>query len=129
MDLPSSIVSDPDVLGGLPRVRNTRISVRAVLETLGTEGDVPAVLDAYPSLTPDDVRDCLLFAAGLAGTPLASSPERIDRSALVLEGSVLPYRVVGSSLLGLSDDLTMDEPAPPPFLPREEEARTPDLGS
>jgi uncharacterized protein (DUF433 family) len=53
------IVSDPEHLGGAPRVRDTRISVALILESLAAGMSVGEIVDAYPSLTPEAVRGVL----------------------------------------------------------------------
>ena len=53
------IVSDPEHLGGSPRVRDTRISVALILESLAAGLSVADIVDAYPSLTEAAVRGAL----------------------------------------------------------------------
>ena len=53
------IVSDPEHLGGVPRVRDTRISVALILESLAAGMNVEEIVDAYPSLTTEAVRGVL----------------------------------------------------------------------
>jgi len=53
------IVSDPEHLGGRPRVRDTRIAVAQVLECLAIGMSIPEIVDAYPSLTEEAVRGAL----------------------------------------------------------------------
>lgn len=53
------IVSDPEHLGGRPRVRDTRIAVAQVLECLAVGMSIPEIVDAYPSLTEEAVRGAL----------------------------------------------------------------------
>jgi uncharacterized protein (DUF433 family) len=53
------IVSDPEHLGGSPRVRGTRISVALILESLAAGMSIPEIVDAYPSLTEESVRGVL----------------------------------------------------------------------
>ena len=55
------IVRNPQVLGGEPIVRGTRIPVRSVVLAWREYGGLDGVLDAYPQLTPADVRDALAF--------------------------------------------------------------------
>lgn len=55
------IVRDPNVLGGEPFVRGTRISVRSVVLTSREYGGVSGVLDAYPQLSRDDIEAALAF--------------------------------------------------------------------
>jgi uncharacterized protein (DUF433 family) len=53
------IVSNPEHLGGAPRVRDTRISVALILESLAVGMSVEQIVDAYPSLTSDSIRGVL----------------------------------------------------------------------
>jgi uncharacterized protein (DUF433 family) len=56
------IHSNPDILGGKPVVRGTRISVELILEYFADGGSTADVLDAYDHLTEEDVRAALAFA-------------------------------------------------------------------
>lgn len=53
------IVADKEHLGGSPRVRNTRISVALILESLAAGMTIEEIVDAYPSLTEQSVRGVL----------------------------------------------------------------------
>ena len=53
------IVADPEHLGGSPRVRDTRISVTLILESLAVGMSISELVDAYPSLTVESVRGVL----------------------------------------------------------------------
>lgn len=53
------IVADPKHLGGSPRVRNTRISVSLILESLAAGMTIAEIVDAYPSLTEESIRGVL----------------------------------------------------------------------
>ena len=57
------IERNPEVLVGKPVVRGTRISVELVLELLADGWDEHELLDGYPSLSRDDIRACLHYAA------------------------------------------------------------------
>jgi len=59
----SHISSDPKVLFGKPTIVNTRVPVDLVLEKLASGDKVEDILNAYPSLTEEDISACLLFAA------------------------------------------------------------------
>jgi uncharacterized protein (DUF433 family) len=50
------IVVDAEHLGGSPRVRDTRISVALILESLAADMSIAEIMDAYPSLTEESVR-------------------------------------------------------------------------
>ncbi len=55
----SWIVSDPDHLGGSPRIRDTRISVALLLEWLASGMSISDIVKEYPSLTEEAIRETL----------------------------------------------------------------------
>lgn len=57
------IVTDPEHLGGKPRVVGTRISISFLLESLAAGMSIKEVVEAYPSLTEEVVRGALLELA------------------------------------------------------------------
>lgn len=75
MNLKERITITPDVRGGKPCVRGTRITVYDVLEYLAGGMTEAAILKDFPSLTQEDIRACLVFAAArerrLAASPAA----------------------------------------------------------
>jgi uncharacterized protein (DUF433 family) len=67
MAMVERIVVNPEICGGRPVVRGTRITVQTVLEFLAA-GDSPAeVLEEYPSLTREDIQACLDYASRVMG--------------------------------------------------------------
>ncbi len=57
---------DPEVCGGQPCVRGTRIYIAIILDALA-EGLTPTeIIDHYPQLTADDIRAALAYAAELS---------------------------------------------------------------
>jgi uncharacterized protein (DUF433 family) len=71
------IVSDPDHLGGKPRVRDTRIAVALLLEWLPAGMTIAEIVREYPSLTEEAVRGTLeeLARSDLL-TPRENPPRR-----------------------------------------------------
>ena len=60
------VIVDPAVCAGKPCVRGTRIYIAVILDALA-EGLTPEeIIDHYPSLTVDDVRAAVAYAADLA---------------------------------------------------------------
>jgi uncharacterized protein (DUF433 family) len=58
-----SICTDPEILGGTPHIKGTRLSVRTVLGKLYLHGSVQAVLDIYePHLSEEQVKDAIAYA-------------------------------------------------------------------
>jgi uncharacterized protein (DUF433 family) len=70
MTYQDKIVRDPAICGGQPVVRGTRVLVRVVLANLAHGATVEAILHDYPSLTEDDVRAVIAFAAAAAAEDL-----------------------------------------------------------
>jgi uncharacterized protein (DUF433 family) len=60
------ISSNPDVFGGKPCIKGTRIPVALVLGYLAVDDDPIEDLD----ITEKDVRDCLQFAAAVCDRPV-----------------------------------------------------------
>ncbi len=52
-------------MGGVPCVRGLRIPVATVLGLLADGMSEAEVLEAYPDLEPEDIKQCLRFAAYL----------------------------------------------------------------
>ncbi len=53
------IVADREHLGGAPRVRDTRISIAFLLESLAAGMTISEIVQAYPTLTEEAVRAVL----------------------------------------------------------------------
>ena len=56
------IVADPQVLGGKPCVKGTRISVEFLLELAASGASRDQILRHYPQLTATDIEQAFLFA-------------------------------------------------------------------
>ena len=59
------IHSDPDILGGKPVVKGTRISVELILEFLAEGAPVGEVVAAYPHVKEADVLAAIAFTHDL----------------------------------------------------------------
>ncbi len=70
------IVSDPEHLGGRPRVRDTRIAVALLLEWLAAGMTIGEIVKEYPSLTEEAIRGTL---EELAHSDLLSNSENPSR--------------------------------------------------
>ena len=57
------ISSDPKILFGKPVIIKTRIPVDLILEKLALGAQNNELLEAYPSITNEDISACLMFAA------------------------------------------------------------------
>ena len=68
------IVREPAVCAGQPVIRGTRVLVRVVLGYLAHGETTESILRDFPSLTADDVRAVIAFAAAAAGEDLPAPP-------------------------------------------------------
>jgi uncharacterized protein (DUF433 family) len=66
------IIRDPQICGGEAVLRGTRVTLRTVLASLADGDSVEDILKDFPSLTPDDVRAVIAFAAASAEEDLPS---------------------------------------------------------
>lgn len=65
-DLLTRISVDPAVCHGQACVAGTRVLVTVVLDNLAAGRSTEEIIADYPSLRPDDVRACIVYAAELA---------------------------------------------------------------
>ena len=66
MDYRDHIEQKPGVCGGAPVVKGTRVLVRTVLASLAEGASVAEILEDFPTLTEEDVRAVIAFAAASA---------------------------------------------------------------
>jgi uncharacterized protein (DUF433 family) len=59
----SRINIDPGRMNGLPCIRDTRVTVSAVLGQLAADRSIDQILDDYPYLERADIPEALEFAA------------------------------------------------------------------
>jgi len=56
------IITNPKILGGKPILEGTRISVEFILELVASGGSVKDIVQKYPHLKEEAVREAILFA-------------------------------------------------------------------
>ena len=66
MDWRDHIDSDPNVIGGKPRVKGTRMGVAFLLRLFAAGWTHGQVLESYPHLTQEDLRAVFAFALDAA---------------------------------------------------------------
>jgi len=59
------IYIDPEICGGKPCIKGTRIPVFVILDLLATDLSAEEIIKAYPDLTIDDVKAAVEYAAFL----------------------------------------------------------------
>lgn len=57
------ITRDPQIMGGKPCIRGTRVTVGTVVGLIAAGHSMDEVLDAYPYLEREDVHEALSYAA------------------------------------------------------------------
>lgn len=60
------IVRDPQICGGEPVVRGTRVTIRTILASLAEGAWIDEILADFPTLTEAQVRAVIAFAAASA---------------------------------------------------------------
>lgn len=72
------ITFDPHVMAGKACIRGMRITVALILNLIANGMDEAGIIQSYPYLEPEDIRQALRYAAWLADdsiVPLAFAPE------------------------------------------------------
>lgn len=62
----SRIAIDPEVCGGEPCIKGTRIPVHVILSHLAAGEDYETILKNFPKITREDILACLEYASYLA---------------------------------------------------------------
>jgi uncharacterized protein (DUF433 family) len=68
------ITVDPAKMNGQPCIRDLRLTVRRVLEGLGTYASREDLRADYPELEDEDIRQALAYAAAIVGDETADLP-------------------------------------------------------
>jgi uncharacterized protein (DUF433 family) len=63
MTIHERIEINPDVMGGKPVIRGTRVPVETILRKLGAGMTTEGIISDHPRLTGEDVRAAQAFAA------------------------------------------------------------------
>lgn len=75
-------VQDPGICGGEPVIRGTRVTLRTILASLAEGASPEEILEDFPTLTRDDLRAIIAFAAASAeeDLPVPGVPHPSERS-------------------------------------------------
>ena len=57
------ITFNPNVMGGKPCIRGMRVTVGMIVGLVASGRETREILDAYPYLETEDIRQALMFAA------------------------------------------------------------------
>ncbi len=66
MDYQTRFVRDTKICGGQPVIKGTRVTLRTVLASLAEGANIEEILKDFPTLTEEDVRAVIAFAAASA---------------------------------------------------------------
>jgi len=66
MDYSQYILRDPKICGGEPVIKGTRVTIRTILASLAEGATIEEILKDFPTLTEEDVRAVIAFAAASA---------------------------------------------------------------
>ena len=75
-DWKERISIDPNVCHGKPCIKGTRIWVSLIVDNLAAGSSEAEILEAYPSLTKEDIRAALAFAAEMSREQYVDIPLR-----------------------------------------------------
>jgi len=73
------IVRDPKVVGGEAVIRGTRVTLRTVLASLAEGATTAEILADFPTLTEEDIRAAIAFAAASAQEDLPLAEAHVKR--------------------------------------------------
>lgn len=78
MNYNARIVRDPQIVGGEPVLKGTRVTLRTVLASLAEGATPEEILKDFPTLSMEDVRAAIAFAAASAeeDLPVAEVPAK-----------------------------------------------------
>jgi uncharacterized protein (DUF433 family) len=76
MDYRERIIRDQRIAGGEPVLRGTRVTLKTILASLAEGATTAEILEDFPTLSEDDIRAVIAFAAESAreDLPLAEIP-------------------------------------------------------
>ncbi len=60
------IVCNSKICSGKPCIKGTRIPVHIILDLLAAGEDYCGIQNAYPNITDEDIKACLMYASMLA---------------------------------------------------------------
>jgi uncharacterized protein (DUF433 family) len=69
-DLSARIVMDPEICGGRPTIRGTRIRASDIVEMLAEGATAAEILQDFDELSNEDIKAAMLFAARSISHPV-----------------------------------------------------------
>jgi uncharacterized protein (DUF433 family) len=78
---------NPEIIGGKPKVRGTRLGVGLILGRLGDGWTAEQLIKAYPAITVEKIQACQAFAAEMLATDEVVDIPRGDGKSTILGAS------------------------------------------
>ena len=77
MNYRDTIIRNPKICGGEPVIKGTRVTLRTVLASLAEGATTEEIIKDFPTLTEQDVRAAIAFAAASAeeDLPIPMTPQ------------------------------------------------------
>jgi uncharacterized protein (DUF433 family) len=66
MNYNQHILRDPQICGGEPVIKGTRVTIRTILASFAEGATIEEILNDFPTLTKEDIRAVIAFAAASA---------------------------------------------------------------
>jgi uncharacterized protein (DUF433 family) len=86
------VATDPDVLGGTPVIRGTRIPVHDVAASVAAEVPTERILAAYPSLDTDKIELATIYAEANPARGRPRSSDELPKGAIIVTDRRVPRR-------------------------------------
>ena len=77
MEWRDRITVDPRVCHGAACIKGTRVMVSVILDNLATGLSQDEILTSYPSVSPDDIKAVMAYAADLAKERVIELPSKV----------------------------------------------------
>ena len=68
------VTINPNICLGQPTIRGTRITVSVILKMLAGDKSIEEVIEAYPELEVEDVRQAMKYAAWIVSDQIKAVP-------------------------------------------------------
>jgi uncharacterized protein (DUF433 family) len=86
------VVSDPEILGGVPVVRGTRVPVHDVAASVALGIPTADILEAYPSLNVDDIELAAIYARANPARGRPRTSDAFPKGAVIVTDRLVPRR-------------------------------------
>jgi uncharacterized protein (DUF433 family) len=86
------VVSDPEVLGGVPVVRGTRVPIHDVAASVAAGLPMDRILAAYPSLDADKIELASIYAEANPARGRPRSSDELPKGAVIVTDRRVPRR-------------------------------------